>query len=635
MINLSIYEIISFDLFDTLFLRKIRKPTDIFEIVEYISKTNEFAKKRILAEKNVRKKSQFEEVTLDEIYDNLDFSNKDELKEFELEIEEEFIYVNPKIKAILNKAKEKKKKIILVSDMYLPQYFIENILKKYNIHYDKLYLSSTIKKTKASGNLFEYILDDLKISSTNLFHIGDSYYSDIKMAKKFDIHTYFYENHLEYCKRNNLIEKESEELALKIVDGLIVNKISLSNIEKDFWYLMGYKVAGILYFGFVLWLYEQVKKFNINKLVFLSRDGFILKSVFNKFLKKKNDKKIKTFYVFSSRNGYLSTDKKIIKKYFEKFIDNKKVFMVDIGWKGTIQNILNKVLDAEIYGFYLGVVDDLKIKNSFGYLFTNSNPREKFNIIQTGFEVVELLFTAPHKTLTKLIEKNNIIIPIFREDSTGLSKQDVFNLQKGIKDFFNDFYPLYEKYNLDTNKNAISKLKKLLEKPNVLEATKIGNILHSQDINGYLPLPIAKPKYSKNFYEKNPDVFQKDINESFWKVGFLKRLDKKNKLLSFEEMEKEIVNKLKNIDSIIIFGTAKAGEKTYEFLKYYKLEGKLKFFIDDFKSGKFLGKKIVTTKEFMNIQINESIIIYGKHQKISPLLEKDKNIKQIRIYSVI
>jgi predicted HAD superfamily hydrolase len=399
MINFSKYEITSFDLFDTLFLRKIKKPTDIFEVVEHISNTKNFAKKRILAEKKARERSKLEEITFDKIYDNLDFPNKENLKKLELEVEEDFIFINPKIKNLLYNAKEANKKIILVSDMYLPQKFIEKLLKKFDIYYDKLYLSSTIKKTKASGNLFKYILNDLKTKPQKIIHIGDSYHSDVNIPKQFGINVKFYENHLEYAVRNNLIEKDSNELTLKIVDGLIIHKLSFYDLKKNFWYLLGYKVAGILYFGFLHWLNEQIKKFNIKKLVFCSRDGFIPKKIYDKFFKN-----TKTYYAFVSRKavGYknineIDLNQKNLKEYFSEFIDNNKLFIVDVGWRGSIQYALEKILKIPVYGFYLGTIDNLS-KNSLGYLFSNTFPRKYFNVIQNSFEVVESV-SYTHLTL--------------------------------------------------------------------------------------------------------------------------------------------------------------------------------------------------------------------------------------------
>jgi HAD superfamily hydrolase (TIGR01549 family) len=78
-----------------------------------------------------------------------------------------------------NELKEKGKKIILCSDMYLPIDTMKKILDKCGINgYDNLFVSSDIGKSKKSGELFDYILKKYEIPSDKLIHIGDNPYID-------------------------------------------------------------------------------------------------------------------------------------------------------------------------------------------------------------------------------------------------------------------------------------------------------------------------------------------------------------------------------------------------------------------------------------------------------------------------
>ena len=70
-IDLENYEIISFDIFDTLIIRYVEKPEDIFSIIEYrIKDAIDFKNKRINAEKIARRKFE-REITIDDIYSEL------------------------------------------------------------------------------------------------------------------------------------------------------------------------------------------------------------------------------------------------------------------------------------------------------------------------------------------------------------------------------------------------------------------------------------------------------------------------------------------------------------------------------------------------------------------------------------
>lgn len=65
--RISKKEYVSFDIFDTLIKRDVKKPTDIFSIIEHNYKIYDFYKRRIEAEKIARKGKV--DTTIDEIYD--------------------------------------------------------------------------------------------------------------------------------------------------------------------------------------------------------------------------------------------------------------------------------------------------------------------------------------------------------------------------------------------------------------------------------------------------------------------------------------------------------------------------------------------------------------------------------------
>ena len=190
------YDIISFDIFDTLIKRNVEKPIDVFSLVEYNynnffpdNKINNYKEIRISAEKNARYKKIHEEITLEEISNELktffDIDVVNRLIEIEKNIEVDLCVSNKKIKKIFDYCKEKKKIIIIITDMYLDLKTIETILNKNDIKgYKKIYLSSEKKKTKYHGTMFDYIISDLKIDKKQILHIGDNKRSDYLIPKR-------------------------------------------------------------------------------------------------------------------------------------------------------------------------------------------------------------------------------------------------------------------------------------------------------------------------------------------------------------------------------------------------------------------------------------------------------------------
>jgi len=285
------YEYIAFDIYDTLLFRNVYAPDDVFKILEHeykekYGKSDNVCKKRIEAEDIARKNKTGREITFDEIYNHLTvFSNeqKEFLKNKELELEYNLTVVNPYMKDVFDKLKSDGKKIIIISDMYLPFAFIKKLLDKCEITgYEKLYLSSDIGSTKSSGELFDYVKKDLKIEPKQILHIGDNVKSDFYMAKKKGFNAILYKaSTIKYSYRapRKTVEKlsDDEKLYYEILDCFIKNTKKISD---DNYYNVGYEVLGPILLGYAAWLKNEVTSRNYDKIWFLAREGAIYKKVF-------------------------------------------------------------------------------------------------------------------------------------------------------------------------------------------------------------------------------------------------------------------------------------------------------------------------------------------------------------------
>lgn len=301
------YKFISFDIFDTLIKRNVMNPQDIFDILIlkynniYGLNIENFKKRRIEAEYIARKKNRDNEITLKEIYDNfygITVDQKNILMNLENSLEIELSYPNLEIIDFYNRCIKEKAGVFLISDMYLSEETIRKILKKCGIEgYDKLYVSSTYKKTKISGELFNLVLKDRNIGAKQLIHIGDSLNADIRGAKKNNINSYKIPTYINRTRRNycKFIDKSNYEF--KYLNSFINNSID-SNWDE--YYKFGYEAFGMALWGFSRWLQNQIKKENINKVYFFSRDGYIMKKAFDKL---NEDESIKSYYLEVSRRS--------------------------------------------------------------------------------------------------------------------------------------------------------------------------------------------------------------------------------------------------------------------------------------------------------------------------------------------
>lgn len=123
------YDNISFDIFDTLIMRKTLFPEDVFQIIEkkVCGKSDRFAtfRKRAILENDTPNPNIYE---IYEKYAELTGISADVNKEIlnlELDIEKAVLIKRESMCRLLHELKEKGKKVYLITDMYLPKSFIE------------------------------------------------------------------------------------------------------------------------------------------------------------------------------------------------------------------------------------------------------------------------------------------------------------------------------------------------------------------------------------------------------------------------------------------------------------------------------------------------------------------------------
>lgn len=298
-------ECISFDIFDTLIIRNLDKPTDLYSIMQlsdqYKTLCNacDFKKIRIQAEKeaNQLKKS----ATLIDIYEKIKFiagiENIDALMKLEIDIEQKVCQPNIPVINFYNYCLKCGKKVVITSDMYLPSVELEKILQVCGIYrYEKIYVSCEVKKSKAEGTIFEHIANDIHLNKKEILHIGDNFKSDYVNALRCGMNAYHYKPEV-LSEFKNIEDKNNNDLIYRTL-----NSISKALAKKDSYsYNLGLRAFGPLLASFCQWLNFEFKKNNIKKIYFLSRDGLIVKEIFDQT----DTFNYHTQYLFASRRSWI------------------------------------------------------------------------------------------------------------------------------------------------------------------------------------------------------------------------------------------------------------------------------------------------------------------------------------------
>lgn len=380
------YEYVSFDVFDTLIKRDVENPYDVFKIISDKINKKEFYTDRINAEKKARIITNKEEIRLEEIYSILEKEYKyvgKDLEEFcnlEIELEKSLTTKNIEMYKIYEYCLKKGKKIIITSNMYLPKKIIESILKKSGYDkYEKIYVSSDIGKKK-NKTLFGFILNDLGISSKQIIHIGDSFKNDYVGPKKYCIKSILIPTKYYKIRVVKEMDKYDNDYNFnKMLDNFINNRIYSSN---DNYYNFGYSNFGILLYGFNKFLHDSLKEKGISDVFFFSRDGYIIKKIYD--IMYPNDD-IKSHYIYVSRRSlrvpkiWMNPElKSVITTFPSTKLLTMETFILNLGlnpnkYVNTLNNydlkldtyILKKDIlsTPQILNFYKEIVDDV-VENS-------------------------------------------------------------------------------------------------------------------------------------------------------------------------------------------------------------------------------------------------------------------------------
>lgn len=190
------YKVVSFDIFDTLILRRVLFPQDIYKILsEKVLERfqiRDFLYIRVNIEQEVRNNSVEDEISIFQIYEEIHKKHSqidcNQILNMELELELQNAVINPFVMEIYQAALKSNAEIWLLSDTYLPYETVEQILKSNKIQdYQKLYLSNCEKAGKYSGNMYHKILDSTGVKAKEWLHMGDNWENDVLVPRSFGI----------------------------------------------------------------------------------------------------------------------------------------------------------------------------------------------------------------------------------------------------------------------------------------------------------------------------------------------------------------------------------------------------------------------------------------------------------------
>lgn len=342
-------KLLSLDIFDTLLFRTCSSPSDVFlevanrankeKLFERPTTPGEFKNVRIIAEKKARannKKGGIQEVTLDEIYDEMPvfLGDLERVKEIELNVECDFCYLNPSVYSLVKFASQKNIAIALVSNMYLGVDAITEILNSVGFSLnmvDTILVSSEYGVQKNNGDLFRILLDRYpNIPPSEIFHVGDNFQADILSAQEIGINAVHYQiinrdfnsiTEWEYIRHGEILP---ELFSLRRLLAGVLNK------KDDFWFSLGGQILGPFLVIFCEWVIQIAVQEGRKEIFPLMREGSLLTKILNRIIEKRGlDIQVSPLYV-SRQATFLASKETINKDILHSFFERRNFTVKDL-----------------------------------------------------------------------------------------------------------------------------------------------------------------------------------------------------------------------------------------------------------------------------------------------------------------
>lgn len=284
--ELSRFDGVSFDIFDTLIFRPFASPTDLFHIVGAETELLNFAETRELCERRAREQKFLRcgsyEISIDDIYGYMEKyagACRAAAKDKELEAEMNLCRANPYMKKVWELLREKKVKLFVISDMYLKSDFLEKLLEKNGFSgFEKLLVSNEYGCSKNDGGLYETAKK--LMPKGRLAHVGDNPHSDLSKSREHGFTAFGYKN-VNECGAA-FRPSEMSRIIGSAYAGIVNAKLHCGLEEYPMLYEYGYLYSGIFALGFCGFIHGIRLKRQADKVLFLARDGDLLKRIYDK-----------------------------------------------------------------------------------------------------------------------------------------------------------------------------------------------------------------------------------------------------------------------------------------------------------------------------------------------------------------
>lgn len=304
------YDLISFDFFDTLVIRRVADPDtvkapvarfagDLAERAGIKCPPSVFQEARDRAEQTQRARNaskypdaeasyrEFMTEALSRFFKEPDAAQAafDAVAGFEMDIEKSVIVPRQEMVDTIKTLHNAGKKIIILTDIYLTSDYIRELADHAGIskYVSDIVSSADSFHAKASGAAFRILLEKYNIAPEKWMHIGDNPVSDGARPASSGIQSLVLRDTRE--KHRKAVYRRYAGLAetSRFWRGRLLEQLMLpleqENTETDHRYRLGYSFFGFLISAFALRIIERTRELGVKRVFFFSREGFIFLNI--------------------------------------------------------------------------------------------------------------------------------------------------------------------------------------------------------------------------------------------------------------------------------------------------------------------------------------------------------------------
>jgi len=524
-------DVISFDLFDTLVMRKTRSYTDVFELLDIKLHDEgiiipDFAKRRLFSEKELSKDKP---PRLEQIYDHVlkssggcSFSAED-LAKREWELDYSLLVGREAVREMFESFVSKGKKVVITTDTYYSKDQITQILDRNGISgYDDILVSCAYGTAKTQ-ELFSVLSD--KYIGKRILHIGDDEFADIEKAKSHGIDAFRIYSAVDLFDALGGLGAEEEIISLsdRVKMGLFLarifndpfrfedeeRKLSIKDASD-----IGYLFCGPMISDFTLWMNDSIERQGYDQVLFGARDGYLIEKLFQMLRTSTSHNYFHTSRTAAIRAGMESQDDidyvdsmkffgspeetlkvrfgidvndvnsidrnsailekgKQQRKNYHKYIDklgigSGNLAFFDFVAKGTTQMYLQKLFSQHMKGFYfLQLEPEFMADKGLDIEPFYSDEEKNSSAIFDNYYILETILTAPYP---QMVEMDNDGSPVFAKETRSAQDLRVFDrAQRGIMEYFEDYLSILPESARKENKKLDEKLLTLVNKVQILD----------------------------------------------------------------------------------------------------------------------------------------------------------------------